>query len=382
MEHYLNLTVSDPIKREGVMSYTTYKVNTMTNRPDLGGSSFSVIRRFTHFKDLHRQLADEFPGAVVPPLPEKRGLGRFEDEFVEARRRNLERFLERVALHPELKASAHLVRFLTADEAELGGEPEDGAGGEDGAPAAKGKGLMSWVKKTVNKATALSTQLGATPHVNPTQTPEDLRFEELSEYIKGLEIQLDNVATHARALKERNAELGKGLFDFGLSFSLLGEAEKSELGAALTSMGRVADELGRTSTELSQREALQFEDPLSDYVRIVGAVRAALTKRSEYRALVGIAQTEVAGKEAALARVRGVPGKEDRVGAAESAVALAHQALDKAEREFAEVTSRVIREVEKFKHDKADDMRRISLDYVRLQIEFNQKVRLTVTLRP
>lgn len=58
-------------------------------------------------------------GAIVPPLPEKAVVGRFEASFVETRRRALERFLERVAAHPELTGSADLVLFLQADEAQL-----------------------------------------------------------------------------------------------------------------------------------------------------------------------------------------------------------------------------------------------------------------------
>mmetsp|Transcript_4372 Transcript_4372/g.17183 ORF Transcript_4372/g.17183 Transcript_4372/m.17183 type:complete len:334 (+) Transcript_4372:622-1623(+) len=233
---------------------------------------------------------------------------------------------------------------------------------------------MGWVKQTVKNAKVLSTQLGATPGMNPNPTPEDLRFEELTTYIKNLEVQMDSVATHARALKERNAALGKGLFDFGLAFTLLGNAETSEIGEALASMGKVADKLSQITTEHAHREAVQFEDPLSDYARIVGAVRVALQKRDEMRVRLGVAQSELALKEAALARVRFVPGKESKVAPAESDVEQAKQAVEQAERVFEEVTTRVIAEVDRFKREKAEDMRRISLDYIRLQIEYNQKV--------
>lgn len=52
-------------------------------------------------------------------MPSKALVGRFEASFVETRRRALERFLVRVAGHPELGNSADLVAFLQADEAAL-----------------------------------------------------------------------------------------------------------------------------------------------------------------------------------------------------------------------------------------------------------------------
>lgn len=377
---YLNITVSDPIKRTdgvGMMSYTTYKVNTMTNRGDMRGGPFSVIRRFNDFKGLHGSLAEEFPGAIIPPLPEKSLIGRFEEQFVESRRRNLERFLQRVALHAELKGSARLVDFLTQEDAFDGGAGEAG-GAEDGVAAAAnaaGSNMFGWLNSTARAArTSISSALAASELERGCSAHEEMRFEELSEYVRNLETQMGNVAAHAKALKERNQELAKSLFDFGLAFTLLGQAEPSSLGGALTSMGQTADRLSELSTEQARCEALNFEDPLADYVRIVGAVRLALSQRNEKRDTYVLALQSVAKKEAAVAKVSGVPGKEDKVGAAEAALLRANDAADAAKVEFEKVSARVIREVERFKEEKAEDMRKISIDYIRLQVEHNQKV--------
>ena len=58
----------------------------------------------------------ERAGAIVPPLPEKHPMGRFNPAFVEIRRRELERFLRRAAVHPELQGCASLDAFLQADD--------------------------------------------------------------------------------------------------------------------------------------------------------------------------------------------------------------------------------------------------------------------------
>uniref|UniRef100_A0A3Q2D7D6 PX domain-containing protein n=1 Tax=Cyprinodon variegatus TaxID=28743 RepID=A0A3Q2D7D6_CYPVA len=55
--------------------------------------------------------------SLLQPLPEKfvvKGMvERFSDDFIQTRRRALQRFLDRVSLHPLLSSSQHLRVFLT-----------------------------------------------------------------------------------------------------------------------------------------------------------------------------------------------------------------------------------------------------------------------------
>ena len=65
---------------------------------------------------MYDKLHVERAGAIVPPLPEKQPVGRFSPAFVEDRRKSLERFLRRVAIHPELADAACFDTFLRADD--------------------------------------------------------------------------------------------------------------------------------------------------------------------------------------------------------------------------------------------------------------------------
>ena len=76
----------------------------------------AVLRRYSDFLWLYEKLQTERSGAIVPPLPEKQPVGRFNPKFVEHRRRDLERFLRRAAVHPELQGCASLDAFLQADD--------------------------------------------------------------------------------------------------------------------------------------------------------------------------------------------------------------------------------------------------------------------------
>ena len=116
----LTITVSDPKKEsEGMNSYVSYKVNTATNREEFSYGQFGVIRRYSDFAWLSDRLARDVPGAIVPPLPDKAVVGRFGADFVESRRRQLERFLQQTAEHEELSKSHYFQTFLQADDAGL-----------------------------------------------------------------------------------------------------------------------------------------------------------------------------------------------------------------------------------------------------------------------
>lgn len=65
--------------------------------------------------------------------------------------------------------------------------------------------------------------------------------------------------------------------------------------------------------------------------------------------------------------------------AAEAALAASEEALTASSNEFKECSSRCLREVARFKEEKAVDMRKTVLDYINLQIEYNKKMEETWT---
>jgi sorting nexin-1/2 len=73
---FARITVSEPVKQgEGLSLYISYKINTETDWPCFNQREFSVIRRYNDFLWLHQHLCQDFPGLVIPPLPEKQNIG-------------------------------------------------------------------------------------------------------------------------------------------------------------------------------------------------------------------------------------------------------------------------------------------------------------------
>ena len=82
-----------------------------------------MTRRFNHFVWLHNVLSEQYPGYIVPALPDKSGFGpllnRFQEEFVEHRRLALQQFLARIAQHPVLCTSKCLQDSFEARDTAL-----------------------------------------------------------------------------------------------------------------------------------------------------------------------------------------------------------------------------------------------------------------------
>ena len=125
--------VHSPSKRSSTFSgaYTVYSITSLFHPPSTcarekpianddskagvpgsASSHVTVYRRFSHFVILHAALNRRLPGLALPPLPEKQYTGRFSQDFVEARRGDLERYIGRVVRHPVARYAEVVTFFL------------------------------------------------------------------------------------------------------------------------------------------------------------------------------------------------------------------------------------------------------------------------------
>ena len=71
-------------KLGGMKTFIQYQI-TPTN------TSRAVLRRYKHFDWLHEQLTRKYASVcVIPPLPGKQAMGRYEDDFVSDRMSRLQ----------------------------------------------------------------------------------------------------------------------------------------------------------------------------------------------------------------------------------------------------------------------------------------------------
>ncbi|CAF1130951.1 unnamed protein product [Rotaria sordida] len=80
-----------------------------TTLPIFNQTESVVHQRYSDFEWLHKELEHADTKIVVPPLPNKawqrqlpfrKDNGLFQDDFIEERRRGLEIFINKIAVHP------------------------------------------------------------------------------------------------------------------------------------------------------------------------------------------------------------------------------------------------------------------------------------------
>eukprot|EP00428_Durinskia_dybowskii_P066394 CAMPEP_0170387430 /NCGR_PEP_ID=MMETSP0117_2-20130122/17553_1 /TAXON_ID=400756 /ORGANISM="Durinskia baltica, Strain CSIRO CS-38" /LENGTH=494 /DNA_ID=CAMNT_0010643297 /DNA_START=72 /DNA_END=1556 /DNA_ORIENTATION=+ len=360
----ITISVTDPTKcSEGFAnSYISYKVHSNTTRPGFEAGSHSVVRRFSDFAWLSQELAREFPGMIVPPIPEKLTVGRFGEDFVESRRRALEKFLQRVASHQELSNSQYFIVFLQSTEAGL-----SEAKSESKAKATKSNSSISWLEGTVNKVTAG----GKVPNLE--RSAADIKTDEINQYITALEKQLVNVTKHAESLVKRSRETAITFFEFGQSFTFLGQSEGDTVGAALSQLGNTADNLAGSAHTFAEAEVIKLVEPLEEYTRMLQSIKTAIGQRNTKKFAYVNCLIDVEAKTQAYQKLQGVPGKEAQAEQKQQAVTTAQDGADAAKAEFEKVSERLLTEFELFKNQKAFDIKEIMTNFVNLQIEFNRQ---------
>lgn len=146
-ELYLQISIITPRKsNDGFVSHTTYDIDTNSNIPGYKYGDTRVSRRYSDFVWLSTELSRVCIGCIVPALPVKQTVGRFSDDFVESRRKALERFLLLVSVHKDLNKSLAFVAFLQADRKSF----ETSKHLSESAAKMLSKSALSWIDNKVN----------------------------------------------------------------------------------------------------------------------------------------------------------------------------------------------------------------------------------------
>jgi sorting nexin-1/2 len=151
-------------------------------------------------------------------------VARFSSEFVEARRRALERFLRRIASHAEFIESEIVVAFLENDPASLHKLKENRIAARSKSSSSS---KMSWFESTITQAIN-----GGKAEVEKSAADE--KVEEINQYLTQLEKQMSSTIKHSEHLVKRSRDISQAMFELGQSMTYLGQNEGDGLGTGLT----------------------------------------------------------------------------------------------------------------------------------------------------
>jgi sorting nexin-9/18/33 len=112
LDNRYTVTVASPkmeSKFKGIKKFIAYNVTPSFNNDP-------VSRRYKNFDWLHERLVEKFCLIAIPPLPDKQISGRYEEQFIEHRRAQLQQFVDWVCRHPVLSKCEVWMHFLTCKD--------------------------------------------------------------------------------------------------------------------------------------------------------------------------------------------------------------------------------------------------------------------------
>ena len=109
-----NIVVSSYLLKKGTDVMASQYVSYTVQATCKGNSVITVERRFSEFVLLQKEIAKEFPGAIIAPLPKDQVFGRFKPAFIESRMRGLEDCLKKTYGNEEIAKSCCWTPFFSS----------------------------------------------------------------------------------------------------------------------------------------------------------------------------------------------------------------------------------------------------------------------------
>ncbi|XP_056105196.1 sorting nexin-7 isoform X2 [Rhinichthys klamathensis goyatoka] len=248
-----------------IETYVTYRVMTKTTRSEFDASEFEVRRRYQDFLWLKGRLEEAHPTLIVHPLPEKfvmKGMvERFNEDFIETRRKALHRFLNRIAEHPIFSSTEDFKIFLTAESGELTSHKK------------QGPSFLSRMGETV-KAVAASVR-------GVRNRPEE--FTDMQEYVEAFTQKIGSLDKVSQRIVREKKEHLEELKECVPIYTLWSQSEE-ELAEPLKSMAGCLDSCCKETEEQVKELNDHLIPALHEYVLCTETLKAVLRRRDNIQA--------------------------------------------------------------------------------------------------
>ncbi|KIM34480.1 hypothetical protein M408DRAFT_60084 [Serendipita vermifera MAFF 305830] len=329
------ITVGDPQKiGDPISAHIIYTVHTKTTNQNYKKSQFSVLRRYSDFVWLYDTLCANNPGVIVPPIPEKNSLGRFQDAFVEARRLALNKCLQKMANHPGLCNDRDLQLFLESDNFAL--DIKHRRGDEN-------TGLLSMFSTTIASSKFYET---------------DEWFDTKKVYLDGLESQLKGLVRSMEAVAKQRAEFSVALAELADTMEALSAADISkQLSTTFSKLATLQRKAKLLQDDQAQQDVVTFAGTVEEYGRMIGSVRMAFASRVKCYGQWQNAESEVRRVKANHEKARKQSKTPERLHYHMQEVADAERKALHTKSEFERVTKLVKIELHRFDMERVEDFK-------------------------
>ncbi|XP_078687230.1 sorting nexin-2-like isoform X7 [Branchiostoma floridae x Branchiostoma belcheri] len=363
----LDIKVHDPGKvGDGMGAYMSYKVTTQTSIPAFRRPSMTVTRRFSDFLGLHEKLSQKHVhvGRIVPPAPEKSVVGMTkikmskEDtsstEFVEKRRALLERFLQRISIHPVLQMDPDFRDFLEQDELPRA----------TSTSAVSGAGVLRLIKGVGDTLSKVTIKMDES----------DQWFEEKQNQVEALDQQLKKLHASVEALVTYRKELGISTAAFAKSTAMLSNSEEhTALSRALSQLAEVEEKIEQVHLEQADNDFFLLSELLKDYIGIIQSIRVVFHERVKSFHNWQNAQQNLAKKREQEAKFKQT-GKTDKIAQAQEEIREWEGKVEKGREDFEEISKTIRTEIRRFETNRVKDFRNIIIKYMETLMNSQQQL--------
>ncbi|KDQ61732.1 hypothetical protein JAAARDRAFT_123601, partial [Jaapia argillacea MUCL 33604] len=350
------ISVEDPQKvGDPIRGYTMYTVTTRTTSPLFPKPTFSVLRRYSDFLWLYSQLSANNPGVVVPPVPEKNPFGRFDSQFVQTRRVQLEKCINKMANHAVLGKDGDLRCFLESDSFALDIKHRKAELAQERG------GLMATLGQTLGGSRFYEMDEVSFISLWRMLDARDTWFDKQKFYLDSLESQLRGLVKAIDIVSKHRAELSQSISEFAQTITDLSTSDfgpSSSLSHSLAGLAQAQRKAQEVQTVQGEEDALGFMGTVDEYARLINSVRLAFASRIRTYNNWQNADAEVRRVKQAHERNRAqgrIP--PERLGHSLSLIAETERRAMDAKHEF-ERTSKLIKsEMARFEQERIEDFK-------------------------
>ncbi|XP_068082349.1 sorting nexin lst-4 isoform X2 [Anabrus simplex] len=242
-------------KLKGLKSFIAYQLTPTFN-------NIQVSRRYKHFDWLHERLEEKFSLIPIPPLPDKQISGRYEEQFIEHRRVQLQAFVNCMCRHPVLSQCGVWQHFMSCTDEKM------------------------W---KAGKRKAEKDELVGANYFVALQAPEapldiaalEQETDMFSKFIHGMDnavknlmaTGIDQTKKHQGPYKREYQKIGQAFLSLGQAFEMDGSRGRSRrnLSQAVRKTGETYNEIGK----LFEDQPKSDWEPLGDMLHIYKGILAS-----------------------------------------------------------------------------------------------------------
>ncbi|KID75493.1 Vacuolar protein sorting-associated protein vps5 [Metarhizium brunneum] len=337
-----HITVGDPVKiGDLTSSHIVYSVRTKTTSRAYKQPEFEVKRRYRDFLWLYNTLHTNNPGSIVPPPPEKQAVGRFDSNFVEARRAALEKMLNKTAAHPTLQHDADLKLFLESEAFNVDIKHREH---KEPIPA-ESKGVFGSLGISVGRGDKFVEQ--------------DDWFHDRKVYLDALENQLKGLLKAMEIMVGQRKMMAEAAGDFSASLHALSTVELSPtLSGPLDALSELQLTIRDVYDRQAQQDVLTFGIIIEEYIRLIGSVKQAFGQRQKGFYAWHSAESELQKKKSTQDKLlRQGKSQQDRLNQVNAEVGEAEKKVHQARLLFEEMGRSLKTEIDRFEKEKVEDFK-------------------------